>query len=159
MCSSSPRPARRQDPPRARSVDAGVTSRPLGLGDAGELLDAQAKAAYRSRLADLQAELDEARDWGDPERAEHLAVEIDALTRELIRAVGLRGRDRRAASPAERARISATKAIKRASTKIAAHDTRLGDHLRATIRTGAFCSYAPGLGEAHTWETRAAAER
>jgi AAA ATPase-like protein len=145
--------------PRARSDDSGVTSRRLGLGDAGEVLDAQAKAAYRSRLADLQAELDEARDWGDPERAEHLAVEIDALTRELARAVGLRGRDRRAASPAERARISATKAIKRASTKIAARDTRLGDHLRATIRTGAFCSYAPGLGEAHTWETRAVAER
>src|SRR5207244_2537801 len=38
------------------------------LGDAGALLDAEAKAAYRERLDDLREELDEAESWGDGER-------------------------------------------------------------------------------------------
>ena len=37
--------------------------------------------------------------------------ELDLLTQELARAVGLRGRDRTFSSPAERARIFVTKAI------------------------------------------------
>src|SRR5216683_3204959 len=44
--------------------------------------------------------------------AEHAEREIDALTRELSRAVGLGGRGRRAASASERARQSITKTIK-----------------------------------------------
>jgi hypothetical protein len=137
----------------SRLDHAAQATRRLGLGDAGELLDAQAKAAYRQRLADLREELDQAEAWGDPERAAKVSAEIDFLTHELARAVGLRDRDRRAASPAERARVSATKAIKRATAKIAKYDSRLGDHLALTIRTGIFCSYTPGLPGTRTWET------
>ncbi len=133
--------------------DAAQVTRRLGLGDAGELLDAQAKAAYRQRLVDLRDELEEAEGWGDPERAAKVSAEIDFLTHEIARAVGLSGRDRKAASPAERARVSVTKAIKRAGAKIAKHDSRLGDHLALTIRTGTFCSYTPGLPATRTWET------
>ena len=40
-----------------------------GLGaDLGPRLDAQAKTAYRQRLEELQAELDEAEEFHDPER-------------------------------------------------------------------------------------------
>jgi hypothetical protein len=61
----------------------------------------QAKAAYRKRLDDLRGEeLDEAQGWSDPEGAAKLSKETDFLTHELARAVGLRGRDRRAPSPA-----------------------------------------------------------
>src|SRR5207244_1553179 len=109
------------------------------------LLDAKAKAAYRQRLADLREELEAAQTWADPERAARAAAEIDFLTHELARALGLGGQDRKAAAPAERARVSVTKAIKRAVAKIAAHDERLGRHLALTIRTGTFCTYAPGL--------------
>ncbi len=116
-------------------------------------MDPQAKAAYRRRLADLREELDQAQAWGDPERAAKLSAEIDFLTQELARAVGLGNRDRKAATPAERARVSVTKAIKRASAKIAKHDPRLGNHLELTIRTGIFCSYTPGPPGTRTWET------
>ncbi len=78
------------------------------LGDAGEMLDEQAKAAYKRRLAELREELEEAKEVGNVERAEHAEREIDALTRELSRAVGLGGRSRRAASASERARQSIT---------------------------------------------------
>jgi uncharacterized membrane protein len=62
------------------------------LGDAGEMLDEQAKDAYRRRLSELREELEEAKELGNVERAEQAEVEIDALTKELSRAVGLGGR-------------------------------------------------------------------
>jgi hypothetical protein len=40
-----------------------------GLGDAGELLDEQAKATYKARLRELREELEEAKEFGDIERA------------------------------------------------------------------------------------------
>jgi len=82
------------------------------LGDAGEMLDDQAKVAYRRRLSELREELEEAKEQGKVERAEQAEQEIDALTRELSRAVGIGGRNRKAASASERARQSITKAIR-----------------------------------------------
>jgi hypothetical protein len=40
------------------------------LGDAGEMLDEQAKSAYRRRLSELREELEEAKEFGNTERAE-----------------------------------------------------------------------------------------
>jgi hypothetical protein len=113
------------------------------LGDAGELLDARAKAEYKSRLEDLRAELDEAESFNDPVRATRIREEIDFIVSELARAVGLGGRDRRAASHAERARLNATRAIKAALDNIARNHPSLGRHLRSTIKTGRYCSYSP----------------
>ena len=59
------------------------------LGDGGEMLDDQAKAEYRRRLSELREELDEAKELGNADRAEQLEDEIDALTRELSRAVAI----------------------------------------------------------------------
>jgi hypothetical protein len=56
-------------------------------GDAGEMLDEQVKIAYRRRLSELHEELEEAKELGTVERAEKAEEEIDALTRELSRAV------------------------------------------------------------------------
>ena len=107
------------------------------------VLDAAAKAAYRRRLEDLGEDLEQARDWGDPERVVRIELEIEALTAELARATGLRGRDRELASPAERARVSVTKAIRTTIRALDKHCPALGAHLTASIRTGRFCSYAP----------------
>jgi hypothetical protein len=121
----------------------GVAGRARADGAPGPPLDAEAKAAYRRRLEELAAELEEARDWGDPERAARAEQEIEALTAELAQAVGLGGRDRATASPAERARVSVTKSIRSAIRAIERHSPALGEHLTASIRTGQFCSYAP----------------
>ena len=94
------------------------------LGDAGEMLDEQAKTAYRRRLSELREELEEAKELGKVERAEQAEQEIDALTKELSRAVGLGGRNRRAASASERARQSVTKTIKAVVERIAQSDAR-----------------------------------
>lgn len=115
------------------------------------VLDPRAKDAYRRRLTELAEDLDEARSWNDPERAARIEQEIDALTTELERAVGLGGRDRGMPSPAERARVSVTKAIKSAVRTVSRDCPRLGRHLEASIRTGRFCSYAPLGKEPPPW--------
>jgi catechol 2,3-dioxygenase-like lactoylglutathione lyase family enzyme len=113
------------------------------LGDAGVLLDATAKAAYRARLAELRTELEEAEGFNDPARAAKARQEMEFLVGELARAVGLGGRDRRAASHAERARLNVTRAIRAAVANLARDNPTLGRHLAATIRTGRYCAYLP----------------
>jgi hypothetical protein len=122
------------------------------LGDAGALLDATAKAAYQARLEELRAELEEAERFNDPGRAAKARQERDFLVRELARAVGLGGRDRRAASHAERARLNATRAIRAAVANLARDNPALGRHLAATIRTGRYCSYIPDPRAPIAWE-------
>ena len=122
---------------------------------AGPLLDAQAKAAYRARLADLHEDLAEAERWNDSERVTRAQLEIDALTRELAAAVGIGGRDRHAAASAERARMSVSKAIRTAIRHIREHDAQLGDHLAKAVRTGILCSYAPDTRAAIRWTVTA----
>lgn len=112
-----------------------------GLGDAGEMLDGRAKQEYKRRLLELREKLTELRERGDSERAAEVESEIDFLAREIARAVGLGGRDRRAGSAAERARLNVTRAIKGALQKIAEHSADLEKLLDRTIKTGTFCSY------------------
>ncbi|WP_162231713.1 ATP-binding protein [Allosalinactinospora lopnorensis] len=148
-------------PPRgsgARARDDGLRSRP-GLGDAGELLDARAKAEYRARIEELRADLDEAESFNDPARAARNREEIDAIAHELAGAVGLGGRDRRAASHAERARLNVTRAIRAAMANIARSDPSLGRHLATTVRTGRYCCYTPDPRAGTTWETRPGRDR
>lgn len=71
---------------------------------------------------------------------------MDLLTEQLAAAVGLGGRDRGAASSAERARVTVTKAIRAAQQRIAREDAELGAHLEVSVRTGSFCVYRPDPG-------------
>jgi tetratricopeptide (TPR) repeat protein len=122
------------------------------LGDAGEMLDEQAKAAYRRRLSDLREELEEAKKQGNVERAEQAEQEIEVLTGELSRAVGLGGRNRRAASASERARQSIGKTIKAVLERIAQSDGALADILSRCIKTGTYCFYQPDSEFPIAWE-------
>ena len=125
------------------ALDLVAVERSPDTGDAGVMLDAQAKGAYRRRLAEIEEDIEEAQVAGDGERAAQATVERDFLARELGRAVGLGGRDRRASSDSERARASVTRAIRQAMTRIQEHHATLGEHLDRTIRTGTTCGYLP----------------
>ena len=116
---------------------------PSALGDAGAMLDGRAKDAYRRRLAEIEDDSAQALAIGDDERAAQADAERDFLVQELARAVGLGGRDRRAASASERARVAVTRAIRQAITRVADHHPPLGKHLNHAIRTGAYCAYSP----------------
>jgi hypothetical protein len=137
--------------PRGRAGAGELAVRP-DLGDAGALLDATAKAAYRARLGELGAELEAAEAGNDPERAARARAEREFLVAELARAVGLGGRNRRAASHAERARLNATRAIRAAMANLARAHPSLGRHLAATVRTGRYCAYTPDPRASIAWE-------
>jgi non-specific serine/threonine protein kinase len=133
---------------------AGVATDDLGASRADRadpVLDAAAKHAYRRRLRALAEELEQARSWNDPEREAGIRLEIDALTTELERALGLGGGDRSLPSSSERARISVTKAIGVAIRAVSRDCPKLGEHLAASVRTGRLCSYAPPAQQAPTW--------
>ena len=116
------------------------------------MLDPAARDAYKRRLEDLRDALEEARRFNDPERAERAEREIEFLSDELARAVGLGGRSRVAASAAERARVNVSRTIGAVMKKIASASPALGQHLTATVRTGYFCSYVPDPRVAIAWD-------
>jgi tetratricopeptide (TPR) repeat protein len=126
---------------KTASTDSSLT---VGhLGDAGEMLDGKAKQDYKRRLVELREQLEDAQELANSERAAEIESEIDFLAREISRAVGLSGRDRRAGSAAERARLNVSRAISTAVQKISEHHVRLGEILDQSVRTGTFCSYVP----------------
>lgn len=126
------------------AVDLATGGRPTVMQSTiGPVIDAQALAAYRSRLDALDSELSEAENWSDLGRAEVLREERAALLKQVSAAKGIRGRQRTTGSTNERARVAVTKAIGVATNRIAAVDADLGEHLRATVHTGAECCYRP----------------
>ena len=122
-------------------------------GDAGELLDARAKDAYRRRLAEIEDDIDQARALEDTEREAQADAEREFLIRELSRAIGLGGRDRRAASASERARVSVTRALRHGIARLGEHHPELGEHLDQTIRTGTYCAYVPDPRARAAWKS------
>jgi len=130
---------------------AAETGQQMAFGDAGMVLDAQAKTAYRRRLAEIEDDIEQARTLEDDEREAQADAERHFLVRELARAVGLGGRDRRAASASERARSGVTRAIRQGIARIGEHHPDLGEHLNRAVRTGTYCAYVPDPGAPATW--------
>ena len=122
------------------------------LGDAGEVLDAQAREEYRHRKAELRVELDAAERDNDPGRAEAARHELDLITDELSAAVGKGGRVRKSYAHSERARSLVTKHIRNAIDLIRSHNGNLADHLDRSIQTGAHCGYLPDATEKISWQ-------
>jgi tetratricopeptide (TPR) repeat protein len=124
------------------------------LGDAGEVLDARARAAYRHRVEQLRAEADEALAAGRLDTAEAKQAELDQLVAQLAQAFGLGGRERRAASAAERARLNVTRALRAAAAKLVDAMPGAGEVLDRRIRTGLYCAYEPDPADQVRWIVR-----
>jgi hypothetical protein len=125
---------------------AGASAGPDALhspSDTGEVIDAQARAAYRQRLRELEEAAAEADAAADIERSARIAAERDALVEALTGAYGLGGRVRRSGSAAERARTAVTARIRDAIRRIGDAHPDLGRHLARSVRTGTFCVYEP----------------
>jgi tetratricopeptide (TPR) repeat protein len=120
--------------------EAGLASLRLG---ADQVLDERARRQLRTRLTDLEEEIDEAERWADPERAALARDERDALLHELTAAAGLGGRARRLGDQGERARKAVTARIRDVIARVDRVHPALGAHLRASVTTGTFCAYSP----------------
>jgi tetratricopeptide (TPR) repeat protein len=117
------------------------------LGDAGPAMDARARSAFRRRIEELRGDTDEALAIGNLDRAEQLQAEIDGLVGALAKAFGLGGRERPAASAAERARLNVTRALRTAIARLADALPAAGAALDRHVRTGTYCAYEPIDGE------------
>ncbi|WP_324276656.1 transcriptional regulator [Blastococcus brunescens] len=132
---------------------AGEVGEAAGIGaDLGPVVDGQARAAYKRRLAEIDDDLDEAAALGDTGRSALARADRDYLLRELAGAFGLGGRSRVAGSTSERARASVTRSLRYAVSRIAEHHPAMADHLERTIRTGTYCCYVPDSRVPASWE-------
>jgi hypothetical protein len=134
------RPVHAADLVAASAMQAAAPALRMG---ADEVLDDRARSEIRARLLDLEAEVEEAGRWHDPERAARAALERDVLVAELAAASGLGGRARRLGDQPERARKTVTARIRDVLDRIERVHPALGAHLRASVTTGTFCSYSP----------------
>jgi hypothetical protein len=88
-------------------------------GSGGDVVDRRAVAAYRQRLVDLDADIDDAERDHDPERGARAAAERHAILDELGRVIGTAGRTRAFSNhPAERARKAVSGRIRDAIRKL-----------------------------------------
>jgi len=94
-------------------------------------------------VSELQEELQEAESWNDPARVERARQELEFIEQELSQALGLGGRERKAGSAAERARVNVQRRIRDAIRRIEGHHQGLARHLDRSVRTGTYCAYEP----------------
>jgi tetratricopeptide (TPR) repeat protein len=127
------------------ALDLAGASEEAAVGDSGEQLDAEARAAYKRRLREVDEELREAEGWNDGARTTRLRAELEFLSAELSRAVGLGGRARRAGSAAERARVAVTRRIRELVRRVSEQTPEIGRYLENTVRTGTYCCYRPNV--------------
>jgi hypothetical protein len=125
----------------------------LAASDAGPLLDAAARNAYRQRIRELDSQFAAADRAGNSIAAERIHSERRALAGELRRATGLAGRPRRTSADAERARVNVTRTLRAAIARIARVAPVAGAHLDSSIRTGIMCRYQPAPGGPDSWHT------
>ena len=149
-----PRPGR---PDRGGRAGGRVGRR--DLGDAGPLLDGRARSEYRRRVEQLRSEIDDAFAADQPERAEAAQAELDVLVRQLAQAFGLGGRDRRAASAAERARLDVTHALRAATARLEEALPETARALDRRLRTGLYCAYEPAADDDHPVDRSVLTER
>ncbi len=118
-----------------------VGSQEADRGDAGEVVDGKAMAAYRKRAEALRDVLEDAEERGDADRAERARAELEALAAEISRGSSLGGKLRRSESAVDRARSAVQRRIKDALDRIAEQDPELGTWLRRVVHTGNNCSF------------------
>jgi hypothetical protein len=138
------------------TCDSAPDDAPAAAGAGLEVLDQQAREAYRRRLVEVDEDIEEATRMGDLGRIELAERDRDYLVAELARAVGLGGRHRMVGSTTERARTAVTRSLRYAIGRLAEHHPELGRHLEQAVRTGTYCSYAPDPLSGVVWEASAA---
>lgn len=124
-------------------------------GPAGEglpALDTRAREEYRRRLAEVEADIEDAARCNDPSRLELAENDRAYLVAELARAVGLGGRMRTVGGDAERARTAVARAIRYGIDRLHEHNPALAVHLRNSIHTGMYCTYRPDSLSSVEWK-------
>ena len=134
------------DPPPAATAaeeQLSTSHRALRSADQSPHTDAQARAAYKSRLQEVQAELDDADRHHDLGRITALQAEIAFLTDELTAVYGFLRHARRASESHDQIRKNVTNRIRDTLRRLRITHSALGRHFGQALKTGTFCSYTP----------------
>jgi tetratricopeptide (TPR) repeat protein len=123
-----------------------------GIGEGLPVLDDEARAAYRRRLAEVDEDIEEATQMNDLGRIELAHRDREYLVAELARAVGLGGRSRSTGGASERARTSVTRSLRYALSRLAEHHPAVAAHLEQRVGTGTYCVYTPDSLAPIVWE-------
>ncbi|MEZ5244154.1 MAG: hypothetical protein R2707_03590 [Acidimicrobiales bacterium] len=124
----------------------------VGTGEGLPVLDDEARAAYRRRLAEVDDDIEEATQMNDLGRIELARRDREYLVAELASAVGLGGRLRSTGGASERARTSVTRSLRYALSRLGEHHPAVAAHLDQSVRTGTYCAYAPDSLAPIAWE-------
>ena len=116
-----------------------------------EVFDEKARKEYQQRLRNIQEDLEEAELRHDLSSIERLQLEYDNLLDHLTKSVGKGGKNRTVSASLEKTRSAVTWRIRSAIKKIAAVHPELAAHLKASVKTGLFCTYQPEIET--IWET------
>lgn len=116
-------------------------------------LDETARRSYQRRLAEVDEDIEEARQLNDLGRLELAERDREYLVAELGRSVGLGGRLRSSGSDVERARSAVTRSLRYALGRLATQHEAAAHHLERSVRTGTYCSYSPDSAAAVDWQT------
>jgi len=117
------------------------------------VLDDEARDAYRRQLADVEADIEEARANSDLGRQELAERDRDYLVAALSSALGLAGRIRLTGGTAERARTSVARSLRYALQKLEETSPVIAGHLERAVTTGTYCSYSPDPLSPVRWST------
>lgn len=120
---------------------AGIDPR-VPTGSGGEALDERGRAELQQKYTDLMEDREEAERNNDEASLLSIDADLDRLSIELSRRLGLGGRPRQA-TDADRVRKSVTMAVRRDVERIADRVPELGQHLTNCVSSGQFFKYAP----------------
>lgn len=134
------------------ALDLVGSGRAAAVSSEVALLDPEAARRYRTRVRDLEEEIAEAEAWNDEARVVIARDELSAVAEEVAHSTGLGGRSRSFSSDSERARVSVTRVIKAALSRIGEESPELKHHFASTVRTGTYCSYNPDPRLPILWE-------
>lgn len=115
----------------------------ISEGNSPEVFDLKAKKNYQERIRQLQADIQEAEEFGETPELDKMREEYDRLLNHLSGALGLSGQPRKIGSSVEKARAAVTWRIRSSIGKIESEHPQLARHLKASVRTGTFCAYRP----------------
>src|SRR5262249_57032245 len=144
VCAVDPLPHTSR-PPATTAAEAHLSTarRTLREADASPQADAQARAAYKSRWQEIQAELDAADRHHDLGRLAKLQAEQTFLTEELTAAYGFRRQAHKTTDRHEQIRKNVTNRLRNTLQRVRTTPPSAWTHLRRSLKTGTFCSYTP----------------
>lgn len=127
--------------------ECSLSSRGHSSGD--DQLDPKAIKQYQQRLKELERDATTAYNVGDSEKGDELQKQYDEIQSGLNKSFDIRLRPRAFSDDNEKARISVTKALKRAYNKIRPQSRKTAEYIESHIKTGSEFVY---LDNSITWE-------